>query len=75
MVLNGALDWMPADAILGWAFVALALMTFLLLVAVWYSLQEPSYTGVMAATGLSYLAVLTSFGVVVLGRLLAFGSS
>jgi len=75
LVLNGALDWVPADAIFGWAFVALTLMTFLLLVAVWYSLQEPSYTGVMAATGLSYLAVLTSFGVVVLGRLLAFGSS
>jgi len=50
-------------------------MTFLLVVAVWYSLQEPSYTGVMAATGLSYLAVLTAFGVAVLGRLLAFGSS
>lgn len=75
LVLNGALDWMPADAILGWAFVALTLMTFLLLVAVWYSLQEPSYTGVMAATGLSYLAVLTAFGVAVLGRILAFGTA
>ncbi|MDH3500566.1 MAG: hypothetical protein OEM97_10615 [Acidimicrobiia bacterium] len=70
MVVEGALDWVPTDAVLGWAFVALALFTFLLVIAVWYSLQEPSYTGVMAATGLSYLAVLTSFGVVVLGRIL-----
>jgi hypothetical protein len=70
MVLAGALDWGPGDAVLGWAFVALSLMTFLLIIAVWYSLLEPSYTGVMAATGLSYLAVLTGFGGVVLGRLL-----
>ena len=69
-VVNGALDWVPTDAVLGWAFIALALFSFLLVVAVWYALQEPNYTGVMAATGLSYLAVLTSFGVVVLGRIL-----
>ncbi len=70
-VVQGALDWVPTDAVLGWAFIALALFSFLLVIAVWYALQEPNYTGVMAATGLSYLAVLTSFGVVVLGRLLA----
>ena len=70
LVVKGALDWAPADAVLGWAFVALSLFTFLLIIAVWYSLQEPNYTGVMAATGLSYLAVLTSFGVVSLGRIL-----
>ena len=70
-VVEGALDWVPTDAVLGWAFIALALFSFLLVIAVWYALQEPNYTGVMAATGLSYLAVLTSFGVVVLGRILA----
>jgi hypothetical protein len=70
LVVQGALDWAPTDAVLGWAFVALSLFTFLLVIAVWYSLQEPNYTGVMAATGLSYLAVLTSFGVVALGRIL-----
>jgi hypothetical protein len=71
-VLAGALDWVPSDAVIGWAFIALALMTFLLVIAVWYSLLEPGYTGVMAATGLSYLAVLTAFGVTVLGRILVF---
>ena len=70
LVVEGALDWVPSDAVLGWAFIALSVFTFLLIIAVWYSLQEPNYTGVMAATGLSYLAVLTSFGVVVLGRIL-----
>lgn len=70
LVVEGALDWAPTDAVLGWAFIALSIFTFLLVIAVWYSLQEPSYTGVMAATGLSYLAVLTSFGVVALGRIL-----
>ena len=35
-----------------------------------FSLKEPGYAGVMAATGLSYLAVLTAFGVAVLGRML-----
>jgi hypothetical protein len=70
LVVQGALDWAPTDAVLGWAFVALSLFTFLLVIAVWYALQEPNYTGVMAATGLSYLAVLTSFGVVALGRIL-----
>ena len=73
LVLNGGLDWVPSDAVIGWAFIALTLMTFLLVIAVWYSLLEPSYTGVMAATGLSYLAVLTAFGVTVLGRLLVYG--
>lgn len=69
---RGAFDWGSGDAVLGWAFVALAVLTALLAVGVSLSLREPSYSGVMAATGLSYLAVLTSFGVVVLGRLLAF---
>lgn len=61
------------DAVLIGAFVALAVMSALLVVGVWFSLEEPSYSGVMAATGLSYLGVLTAFGVVVVGRLLVAG--
>lgn len=56
------------DALFVWTFSILALATLALLVGVWFSLQEPSYPGVMAATGLSYLAVLTSLGVAVVGR-------
>ena len=42
--------------------------TVVLMVGVWFSLRVRSYTGVMAATGLSYLATLTALGSVVLGR-------
>lgn len=56
-----------------WAYLALAVMTALLITGVWFSLAEPRYTGVMAATGLSYLAILTAFGVFVVGRLVAYG--
>lgn len=66
----GVFGWDPVDAVIGWAFVALAAMSLLLAVAVWFALREPSYSGVMAATGLSYLAVLTVFGAVVTGRVL-----
>lgn len=62
-----------ADVVMIGAFVALAIMTGLLVAGVWFSLKEPSYSGVMAATGLSYLGVLTTFGVVVVGRLLVSG--
>ena len=72
LVVKGALDWGAGDEVLGWAFVVLSAMTALLITAVSLALREPFYTAVMAATGLSYLAVLTSFGAVALGRLLAF---
>lgn len=68
---SGAASGGADDPVLGWAFVALAAMTTLLVAGVYFSLREPSYTGVMAATGLSYLAVLTAFGVAVVGRMLA----
>ena len=61
------------DGVLIAAMVALSAMTGVLTVAVWFSLREPGYPGVMAATGLSYLGVLTTFGVVVVGRLLLAG--
>ncbi len=57
-----------AGSLLTIAYLALAGFTGLLAVAVWWALREPGYTGVMAATGLSYLAVLTAFGVVASGR-------
>lgn len=57
-----------SSGVVAWAFLALSGMSILLMVAVWFALKEPSYTGVMAATGLSYLAVLTSLGAVVAGR-------
>lgn len=45
----------------------------LLMVAVIAALRYPAYSGVMAATGLSYLAVLTSLGTVFMGRALIAG--
>jgi hypothetical protein len=71
LAIAGALG--AGDAVMIAAFVALALLSGLLVAAVWFSLREPAYSGVMAATGLSYLGVLTSFGVVVVGRLLVAG--
>lgn len=56
--------------LLGVAYVALAGLGLLLMVGVWFSIKEPGYSGVMAATGLSYLAVLTVLGSAALGRAL-----
>ncbi len=61
------------DAVMLGAMAALTVLTGLLAAAVWFSLREEGYSGVMAATGLSYLGVLTTFGVVVVGRLLVEG--
>ncbi len=59
----------PADPFLSPALlVALAATGAVLLVGVLFAIRVPAYTGVMAATGLSYLAVLTTLGSVVLGR-------
>ena len=71
LATQGLVSGGAAEPVLGWAYVALTVMTALLIAGVVLSLREPSYTGVMAATGLSYLAVLTAFGVAVLGRMLA----
>ena len=50
--------------------IGLGVTSVILMVGVWFSLKVASYTGVMAATGLSYLAILTAVGGVVLGRAL-----
>ena len=57
----------PTD-LFGFAYLALAVTTILLAVGVWFSLREKGYEGVMAATGLSYLATLTVLAVAFLGR-------
>jgi hypothetical protein len=67
---EGAFSWAEADTVIGWAFISLVVLSALLIIGVSLSLRELSYTGVMSATGLSYLAVLTVFGVAVLGRTL-----
>jgi hypothetical protein len=67
----GAASWGDTQMVLGWGWLVLGTTTALLMVMVYSALGERGYAGVMAATGLSYLAVLTSTGVVVLGRLLA----
>jgi hypothetical protein len=48
--------------------IGLGATSVILMVGVWFTLRVKSYTGVMAATGLSYLATLTSLGAVVIGR-------
>ena len=55
------------------AFWVLMTTSVVLMAAVFASLRYPAYAGVMAATGLSYLAVLTSLGAVFLGRALVAG--
>lgn len=66
----GAVPWGTADAVLGAGFVLLLATTAVLMGLVRASLGEPGYSGVMAATGLSYLAVLTAAGGAVAGRML-----
>jgi hypothetical protein len=55
------------------AYWALMGTSLVLMAGVIGSLRYPAYAGVMAATGLSYLAVLTTLGGVFLGRVLVAG--
>jgi hypothetical protein len=73
LALNGGFDWEDAGTAMGAAFVVLSVTTGLLMLGVWFSLKEEKYTGVMAATGLSYLATLTAVAAAVTGRMVAFG--
>lgn len=72
-LLLGAVPWAGSDVVVGAGHLLLAVTTMALMAMVWVSLGEGGYSGVMAATGLSYLAVLTVIGTVVLGRLLIDG--
>ncbi len=71
VLLSGAVAL--TGSVLTWVWVALLVLNGLLLTGVWFSLREPRYSGVMAATGLSYLALLVTFGVVTVGRSLVGG--
>lgn len=66
-VLTGAVDdgW---GGTLGWFWVACAVTTGILGVTTTRALKEPSYSAVMAATGLMYLAILTAFGTDLVAR-------
>jgi hypothetical protein len=54
-------------------YLGLLASSVVLMVLVWFALDQPAYSGVMAATGLSYLAVLTSLAAVFLGRAIGSG--
>ena len=66
-VLNGTIDDGYAG-VLGWMWIACAVFTIGLVWATWKALQERYYSAVMAATGLLYLAILTSFGTDLIAR-------
>lgn len=66
-VVTGAVDdgW---DGLLGVIWVVSALTTIVLVGVTWLALRERSYSAVMAATGLLYLAILTAFGTDLVAR-------
>jgi hypothetical protein len=66
-VLNGTVDdgW---DGLLGWTWMLSAVSTIVLLGVTWLALSERSYSAVMAATGLLYLAILMAFGTDLIAR-------
>jgi len=68
-VLSGTIDDGYAG-IIGWMWVVASLTTIGLVVAAWKALDEPSYSAVMAVTGLMYLAILTGAGMDLLPRAL-----
>ncbi|MGD2061405.1 MAG: hypothetical protein PVF87_11100 [Acidimicrobiia bacterium] len=57
----------------GLGFWILLVTSIILMAAVIGALRYPAYSGVMAATGLSYLALLTTLGAVFVGRATAAG--
>ena len=66
-VLSGSIDdgW---NGILGYFWLGCAALTGVLAVFTRAALKERSYSAVMAATGLSYLAILTAFGTDLVAR-------
>jgi hypothetical protein len=66
-VLNGVVDD-GYNGLLGWIWLGCALMTIVLVGMTWAALREKSYSAVMAATGLLYLAILTAFGTDLIAR-------
>jgi hypothetical protein len=68
-VLNGTVED-GYGGLMGWMWLVAAFTTIGLVIATWYALKEKSYSAVMAATGLMYLAILTGFGMDLLPRAL-----
>jgi hypothetical protein len=68
-VLNGSVDD-GYGGLMGWMWVVAVVTTIGLVIATWFALKERSYSAVMAATGLLYLAILTGFGMDLLPRAL-----
>jgi hypothetical protein len=68
-VLNGDVDD-GYGGLMGWMWLVAAVTTIGLVIATWFALKEKSYSAVMAATGLMYLAILTGFGMDLLPRAL-----
>lgn len=68
-VLNGSIDdgW---NGVLGWFWLSSAIVTGALVVVTRAALKERSYSAVMAATGLMYLAILTAFCTDIVARAL-----
>ena len=60
-VLDGTVDD-GYGGMMGWMWVVACVTTIGLVIATWFALKERSYSAVMAATGLLYLAILTGFG-------------
>jgi hypothetical protein len=73
VVASGSLVLSGPDAAFGIVYLVMVGFCGVLMLGVWGSLREPRYSGVMAATGLSYLGVLVAFGVVAVGRALVAG--
>ncbi len=71
-VLAGSIDdgW---NGTLGWFWVACALTTLVLTFVTSKALEEKSYSAVMAATGLLYLAILMAFGTDLVARAVLAG--
>jgi hypothetical protein len=68
-VLDGSIDD-GYGGILGWFWLACAAGTIVLCAVTKAALKERSYSAVMAATGLLYLAILTAFGTDLVARAL-----
>jgi hypothetical protein len=71
-VFTGTVDdgW---NGTLGWMWLACAITTLGLVVVTRAALKERSYSAVMAATGLLYLAILTAFGTDLVARAVLAG--
>jgi len=66
-VLTGTIDD-GYNGILGWMWIACAVLTIGLVLVTRAALKERQYSAVMAATGLLYLAILTAFGTDLVAR-------